>query len=215
MAGSATRADLDAAVAGKTIPTEFLKTVAERPDAVALRWKDGDAWREKTWREYADEVARVAGGLRSLGLAHGDRVVLMMRNRPEFHILDTAALMLGATPISIYNSSSPEQVAYLVGHCEAKAGIVEDVGFLERFLKVRSELPSLETLVVLDDPDDTAPDDVRRHDELLAAEPIDLEQAAGTAQPDDLATVIYTSGTTGPPKGVMLSHYNIVWTKES
>ena len=215
MAGSATRADLDAAVAGQTIPTEFLKTVAERPDAVALRWKDGDGWREKTWQEYAEEVARVAGGLRSLGVGHGDRVVLMMRNRPEFHILDTAALMLGATPISIYNSSSPEQVAYLVGHCGATTGIVEDIGFLERFLKVRSELPSLETLVVLEDPDDVAPDDVRSHDELLGADPVDLEEAARTARPDDLATVIYTSGTTGPPKGVMLSHYNIVWTKES
>ncbi len=110
------------------MPTRFVETVRGRPDAVALRWKDGDAWRHWTWTDYAERATRLAASLRELGVARGDRVVLMMRNRPEFHVADMAALLLGATPISIYNSSAAEQVQYLVGHCEASVAILEDAG---------------------------------------------------------------------------------------
>lgn len=198
-----------------TLPQYFVRTVAEHGDRVALRWKDGDAVRESTWREYGDAVARVAAALRDLGVGRGDRVALMTRNRPEFHIADTATTVLGATPISIYNSSAPEQVQYLVGHCAAKAAIVDDIGFLERFLKVRSELPDLQHLVVVDDPDSLAPTDVLRWEALVGAPPLDLDAELGNARADDLLTVIYTSGTTGPPKGVMLDHENLDWTLRS
>ena len=87
--------------------------------------------------------------LEKLGVGPGDRVVLMLRNIPAFHVLDLATVFCGATPISIYNSSSPEQIAYLAGHCEAKVGVVEDDGFHERFLKVRDELPDLREIVDL------------------------------------------------------------------
>jgi long-chain acyl-CoA synthetase len=199
----------------QTVPSRFLQTVRSRPDAVALRAKDGDGWRDSTFAEYAEDACRIAAGLGELGVGRGDRVVMMMRNRPEFFVADMAALLLGATPISIYNSSAPEQVQYLAGHCDAKVAILEDVGYLERFLKVRSELPTLEHIVLLEDPDDVAPEDVRAWDSLLALDPVDIEAASKNAQPSDLATVIYTSGTTGPPKGVMLDHANICWTAES
>lgn len=199
---------------GQTVPSRFLQTVRARPDGVALRARDGDGWRETTFAEYAEDACRVAAGLRELGVGPGDRVVLMMRNRPEFFVADMAALMLGATPISIYNSSAPEQVQYLAGHCDAKVAILEDVGYLERFLKVRSELPTLEHIVLIEDPDGVAPDDVRSWDGFLGLDPVDIEAASKVAQPSDLATVIYTSGTTGPPKGVMLDHANVCWTAE-
>jgi long-chain acyl-CoA synthetase len=195
-----------------TLSEIFVATASARPGAVALRAKEGDAIREWTWSEYAGEVARCAAALRDLGVGHGDRVVLILRNRPEFHIADTAALMLGATPISIYNSSAPEQVQYLAGHCGASVAIAEDVGFLERFLKVRSELPELRTLAIIDDPDQLAPRDVLRFDDMCTAAPLDLAAEVGNARADDLLTVIYTSGTTGPPKGVMLDHENMDWT---
>jgi long-chain acyl-CoA synthetase len=200
---------------GQTVPRRFLQTVRSRPDAVALRAKDGDGWAETTFAQYAEDACRVAAGLQQLGIGRGDRVVLMMRNRPEFFVADMGALLVGATPISIYNSSAPEQVEYLAGHCEAKAAILEDVGFLERFLKVRSELPALENIVLLEDPEGAAPDHVRPWDALLGLDPVDIEAASKMAQPHDLATVIYTSGTTGPPKGVMLDHANVCWTAES
>jgi len=206
--------EITAAVAGHTVATRFRDTVRAHPDQVALRWKDGDGWGEWTWREYAERSCRVAAALSELGVVQGERVVLMMRNRPEFHVADVAALLLGATPVSIYNSSAPEQVQYLVSHCGAVAAIVEDVDFLERILKVRDELPTLEHIAIIDD-DGRAPDDVLPWAELLAPDPLDLDRAAEIARPDDLATIIYTSGTTGPPKGVMLDHANVVWTVES
>src|SRR6266508_4097757 len=155
---------------GQTVPGRFLQTVRSRPDAVALRARGGDGWQESTFAEYAEDACRVAAGLQELGVGRGDRVVLMMRNRPEFFVADMAALLVGATPISIYNSSAPEQVQYLAGHCEAKAAILEDVDFLERVLKVRDELPHLHTVAIVDD-DGRAPDDVLRWENLLGADP--------------------------------------------
>jgi len=181
---------------------------------VALRWRDGDAWHELTWAEYADRSCRLAAALDGLGVVQGERVVMMMRNRHEFHIADMAVMLVGATPVSIYNSSAPAQVQYLASHCGAVVAIVEDIDYIERVLEVRNEIPTLQHLAIIDD-GGRAPDDVLRWDALLETAPVDLDTAAEIAQPDDLATIIYTSGTTGPPKGVMLDHANVVWTVES
>ncbi len=210
-----TKETIDDMVKGRTVATEFLATVEAHRDQVALRWAEDDgSWGSMTFGEMADRVAAAAAGLRSLGIGHGDRVVLMMRNIPAFHWLDMAVVFLGATPVSIYNSSSAEQVAYLAGHCEAKVAIVENQSFLDVVSAARPELPGLQAVVVLDAPAEL-PEGVLDASELDDAEPIDLVEHSSLAQPDDLATIIYTSGTTGNPKGVMLSHYNIVWTLES
>ncbi len=207
------RQEIDAAVAGKTVASQFLETVSRRRGAVALRFKEGEGWNQWSWEDLASRVASVAAGLASLGVSPGDRLVMMVRNRPEFHVLDSAALFLGATPISLYNSSSAEQVAYLTSHCGAKLAVAEDAAFLERFLKVRPEVPTLEKLVVIDP--DVAEKEAVSYAEMASSPPCDLEEAARKLSPDLVATVIYTSGTTGPPKGVMLSNYNICWTVES
>src|SRR6185369_12010437 len=102
--------EVDRAVAGQTVPRMFLKTVAAHGDAVALRcMDDAGGWKEWTFNDYRDQVARAAAALRGLGLEAGDKVVMMMRNRPDFHWLDTAAQFLRITPVSIYNSSSIEE----------------------------------------------------------------------------------------------------------
>ncbi len=200
-------------IEGRTVARGFLGTARSSPDRVALRWQDDDGtWGEWTWSDLADRVARAAGGLRSHGLGRGDRLVLMMRNCPEFHVLDLAALMVGATPISIYNSSAPDQIEYLAGHCGAVLGIVEDDGFLARFEPVRAALGNLREIGVVR-PGQRAADFTL--DDLLAAEPLDLDEAAAEGDPADLVTVIYTSGTTGPPKGVMISNRNVMFVLES
>jgi long-chain acyl-CoA synthetase len=207
--------EIAAAVKGQTAPQLLAKTIRERPTQTALRFKDADDWVEWTWADYADKATRIAAGLKRLGVNHGDRVAIMIRNRPEFHPIDAAGLLAGATPFSIYNSSAPEQVQYLVSHSEAVVAVVEGPAFLERFLKVRSELPSVREIVVVDDPEGLAGEGVIRLDDLLKESPVDLEQASEEAKPEDLATLVYTSGTTGPPKGAMITHLNVTWTAES
>ena len=186
--------ELTASVAGQTVASAFVGAAQRFTTATALRWKDGDQWVSLDWSQYADRVARAAGGLRALGVGPGDRVVLMIRNVHEFHVVDAAAYFLGATPISLYNSSSSEQIQYLTNHCHAVVAIVEDAPFLARFTEVRSGLPDLRHLGTVRGGGEFT------YDELLAYAPIDLEAAAATIEPGQLATVIYTSGTTGPPK---------------
>ncbi|HTN99425.1 MAG TPA: long-chain fatty acid--CoA ligase [Microthrixaceae bacterium] len=200
---------------GRTVLTEFLRTSSVNADKIALRWKNADdTWGDMKFAQVAENVAKAAAGLKSLGIGHGDRVLLMMRNIPDFHWLDIAAAFLGATPVSIYNSSAPEQVEYLATHCAAKVAIVEDDSFLAKFTPIRSALPLLSTIVVLQ-PEAELGDGVIGPDVLSETAPIDLQSLVDSVSPDDIATIIYTSGTTGNPKGVMLSHYNLVWTAES
>ena len=198
--------DLDT---GGTVARTFVATATRHTDTVALRWKDDDgAWQRWTFGEYADRVARAAAGLRAQGVQRSDRVVLMLRNTPWFHVLDLATLVLGATPISIYNSSSDEQIEYLVGHCGATVGVVEDDGFLARFAATRQAISEFRALGVIEPGQEPAD---FTWDDLMAAEPVDLATEAAEGRPGDLATVIYTSGTTGPPKGVMLTNANVLF----
>ncbi len=210
-----TSQELHDRIVGQNLAKRFLANLDRNAGVEVVRWKDADgAWHGWTMAELADATARLATGLSNLGVGKGDTVVLMMRNRPEFHALDIAVLFLGATPVSIYNSSAPEQIEYLVNDCKAKVAVVEEDAFLERFLKVREALPTLESIVLIE-PSETAGDAVVPYSQLSGADAADLRELAEIATLDDIATIIYTSGTTGPPKGVMLSHANIAWTLES
>ncbi|MCU1361181.1 MAG: Long-chain-fatty-acid--CoA ligase [Ilumatobacteraceae bacterium] len=196
----------------------FLGVVEAHRDVAALHsMKDGPegGWNTWTFGQYADQVATTAAGLRHAGVDRGHRVLLMMRNRPDFHWFDMAIQFLRATPVSIYNSSAPEEVQYLAEHAEAEIAIVEDVGYLERLLKVRADLPALRRIYVIDPPAGGCPDGVSPASELMAHGSADLPALAAATSPDDIATLIYTSGTTGPPKGVMISQYNVVYTVQS
>ncbi|WP_040491227.1 AMP-dependent synthetase/ligase [Ilumatobacter nonamiensis] len=209
-----TSQDLYDRIDGKNLAHRFLRNVERNGDVEVVNWKTsaGD-WASKTLNEVADDTARLVTSLKDLGVGHGDTVVLMMRNRAEFHAIDIAILFCGATPVSIYNSSAPDQIQYLVNDCGASVAILEDDGFLQRFDSVRDKIPTIEHIAVIEA--EGARDDVVRYSDMLAADPADLAAEADTATLDDSATIIYTSGTTGPPKGVMLSHSNIAWTLES
>src|SRR5215217_3904848 len=198
--------DTAARTATSTVAHEFVMALGARRDQTAVRWRDLDgSWRSWTTGELAARVARAAAGLRELGVQPGQRVLLMMRNIAEFHLADLAVMYCGATPVSIYNSSSPEHIAYLASHAEAAAAIVEDGEFLGRFEAVRDRLPDGMRLVLVRDGAAGA----TPWSSLLDAAPLDLADAAAAISPDSAATVIYTSGTTGPPKGVVLTHANV------
>jgi len=193
------------AVEAATLAHAFRITAADRADALAIRTRGDDvAW---TWGELRERVDALAGGLAALGLRRGDTVALLLGNRPEFHQCDLAAMMVGATPFSIYVQYAPEQIRYLVQDAGSRILITEQA-YLDGVLEARRELPGLEHVIVVDG---EAPEGVTPLSEVEGSNPdFDVEASWRAIKPDDLLTLIYTSGTTGPPKGVQLSHANMM-----
>jgi long-chain acyl-CoA synthetase len=183
-----------------TVAEAFQLTATAHPDRTALRLKE-DAL-TMSWRDYADRVASVAAGLAALGLERGQTLAIMLTNRPEFHFFDAAALHLGATPFSIYNTYAREQIQYQVQDAAARI-LVTEKAFLDR----AGSVDGVEHLIVVDANDlDEA---LTISDVEAKGDPeFDFEAAWRSVQPDDILTLIYTSGTTGPPKGVQLTHRN-------
>jgi long-subunit acyl-CoA synthetase (AMP-forming) len=190
----------------ETMVAAFQTTVAEHSDRVALRTK-GDEF-SMTWGEYGEKVKRVAAGLAGLGVGRGDTVGLMLTNRPEFHMCDTAAMHLGATPYSVYNTYTADQIAYLVNDAENRV-IITEPEFLDTIMKVKDQCSAVEHVV---DVTGSGRDGTISLDELeaKAADDFDFDAAWQAVEPDDLLTLIYTSGTTGPPKGVQIVHRNLM-----
>jgi long-subunit acyl-CoA synthetase (AMP-forming) len=181
MSGMSTTVTTQAAA---TLSAAFAEAVARHRDRLAVR--DREATVSLTWRELDLVARRAASGLAALGVRRGGTVGLLLDNRPEFHISDLAAVMLGAVPVSIYSTSAPEQIAYIARDAGLEV-VITEAGHLET---VRTALSGTDCRVVLPE-------------ELLAHEPL---AEVVDADPEDLLTIIYTSGTTGPPKGVELTH---------
>ncbi len=194
-----------AAAQAGTIAEAFRITAAERLDQVAIRTK-GDAF-TITWGALRDRVDALAGGLSELGLERGQTLALMLSNRPEFHLCDLAGMMVGATPFSIYNTYTPEQIAYLVADAGAHILICEQQ-YLPQVLAARAELDQLEHVIVVDGepPEGT----LALADVEAMNNGFDVEASVALIEPTDVLTLIYTSGTTGPPKGVQLIHRNLL-----
>ncbi len=225
MAGSAAkeRADIDAAVEGRTVVDVFARNASEHPSVPAFHWRSGDEWKELTWSQYRAQVVDVAAGLIDLGVGRGDFVALMAANRPEHVIADLGAMHAAATPVTLYSTLATPQVAYIGGHCEARVAIIENLDFMKRWEEAKSQLPNLEYVVLMEGAENYATTDwvlswddlVARGKARLAAEPDVVDARSSELTPDDIATLIYTSGTTGTPKGVVITHYNVLWTVES
>src|SRR4051812_15779933 len=193
------------AVDAATFAEAFRITAADHADRVAVRTKDGDvSW---TWGELRERADALAGGLARLGLKRGDTMAIMLSNRPEFHLVDVAAMMIGATPFSLYQTSSPDQIDYVVGDAEARI-VVTEPAYLEPVLAARRALgEQIEHVVLVEGEHEGC----LRLDEVEGADPdFDVEASVAAIRPDDVLTLIYTSGTTGPPKGVQLAHRNLL-----
>jgi long-chain acyl-CoA synthetase len=191
---TARRTKRPAGLDASTVAEAFQLTAAAHPDRVALRLREDEF--SITWGEYADKVRRVAAGLAGLGLERGQSMGIMLTNRPDFHWFDAAALHLGATPFSVYNTYAPEQIQYQVRDAEARI-VVTEKAFEDRV----SGLEGVEHVIVVDGGDDV---------EQQAPEGFDFEATWRAVEPEDVLTLIYTSGTTGPPKGVQLTHSNLI-----
>ena len=191
-------------VDGQTVPRLFRATVERRGDEPAHTWRTGDGWSSWSWRDYGDSAARTAALIAEEEVGRGRTVAIMLRNRPEFHPIDMGAYLAGTVPFSLYNSSSPEQIAYLLDHSESALVFAESA----------FEAPLREALTSLTNPPRAVfvdGDGESWEQRTAALDPVDLDEASELVTPDDLATFIYTSGTTGPPKAVMLTHRNISW----
>jgi len=194
---------MGSALDARTLAEAFQATAAEGAERVALRTKDDEV--SITWAEYGERVRRVAAGLAALGIGRGDTVGIMLTNRPEFHFADTATLSLGAVAFSIYNTSTAEQAAYLLGDA-ANSVIFTEQAFLATVLEARESADAVEHVVVVDGEEGGEGTLTLSELEARGEDGFDFETAWRAVDPDDLLTLIYTSGTTGPPKGVQLSH---------
>lgn len=189
----------------ETLTAALAHTVRTRPDSIAVRSHDGRL--SYTWSDLAAEVDRLAAGFHGLGLRRGDKVALLMTNRPEFYAIDLALVRIGAVPFSLYASSSPKQHQYSLTDSDAKAVVVE-----QAFLPALRDATLPEMRVRLDDTSGHGWLDL---DGLCALGDPDLLALVREPEPDDVLTMIYTSGTTGSPRGALISHRNLMHAADS
>jgi long-chain acyl-CoA synthetase len=182
------------------------ENVAEHGDEVGLRIQRDGRWEDVTWREFGEQVAGVAKGLIAAGVQAGDRVALQAKTRYEWPVLDFAIWTAGAVTVPVYETSSPDQVAWILADSGATAAVVERAEHAAAVDSVRDQAPDLGPLYVIEE------DAVGTLTAAGAAVP-DSELAArrATLHAGSVATLIYTSGTTGRPKGCELTHGNFLF----
>ena len=210
-------------VAG-TLDGLFRERVRRSPQNVAYRDYDRSSgkWRDLTWSQMDERIDHWQAAFSREGLVSGDRVAVMLRNCPEWVMFEQAAMRLGLVVVPLYTADRPENAAYVLGHAGAKVLLLEELAQWQMFSEVRDQVNELVRVITIQGGPDKADDDLvlALHDWLPER---GTQQPAGeTAEalsvnddPHQLATIIYTSGTSGRPKGVMLSHYNILTNAHS
>jgi long-chain acyl-CoA synthetase len=208
----AERARIQAKVEGRTLVDALADTVREYGGEPAYSDKhhvpEGESWRTLTWTETRELALDVAAGLIELGVGVGDTVAIMATNRMEHYVADMGAVHAAATPMSIYNTLSPEQVAFVAGHARPAVVILETADHRARWMKALEETDSVKKIITIDEDWD---DLVAAGAAYRAANADAVSTRAAEVTPDSPATILYTSGTTGNPKGVLLTHHNVLY----
>ncbi len=197
-----------------TLPGLFRERLKQTPDKIAYRNFDvaSGKWEDTTWSELEHEIGRWQVALKKEKLVAGDKVAIMLKNSRDWVVFDLASLALGLVTVPLYTDDRPDNVAYIVKDAGVKLLVVEGKKQWKQLQKVSKKLQGLQRIVSIntieeeDDPEE--PRLKSLHDWLFG---LDGEMVVEDGKPDELATIVYTSGTTGKPKGVMLSHTNILF----
>jgi long-chain acyl-CoA synthetase len=220
----AERAEIDAQIAGRTIASAFAETVAAQGDNPAYSDKVGTAegstdWRTLSWNELRETGLKLAAALVEIGVQPGDRVAIMASNRNEHVLADIAAQHAGAVAVSIYNTLSPSQVAYVAGHSAPTVVILENADHVARWQEALNDIKPLAVVVMEEDArfgDAITWAELTARGEAAHATLADeVEKRWTSIDPQDPVTFVYTSGTTGNPKAVVLTHRNIMFEAAS
>ncbi len=204
-----------------TLPKLLMHHVRVRPDRPAMREKALGIWQTWTWSEMASEIRALACGLKAAGLNPGDKVAIIGDNRPRLYWTMVAAQSVGAVPVPLYQDSVAQEMVYILDNADIRYAVVEDQEQVDKLLEVSEQCPRLEH-IVFDDPRGLRDYDSTRVTDFLAiqkeglgydaAHPGFFEASVQATRADDVAIMLYTSGTTGNPKGVVLTHNNLVVT---
>jgi long-chain acyl-CoA synthetase len=205
-----------------TIPGLFLERCDRTPNRVAFRFKERGLYKEMNWRAYLDHVEAFCLGLVELGLEQGDRVAIMGDPCPEWLYAELAAQSAGAVSYGIYSTSSVSETQWMMENGGAKFFVAQNQEFVDKILPVADHLPALKKIIVVDTSamfmygDDRIIDfkDVQQIGKRRQEKEDGLfRDLVFRVRPEDVATIVYTSGTTGVPKGVMITHYNLLWSR--
>jgi long-chain acyl-CoA synthetase len=210
-----------------TLPKLLLRNARRFADRPAIRHKDFGIWQTWTWAELADQVRALAIGLRKLALARGDVVAIIGDNRPRLYATFAAVQSLGAIPVPIYQDAVADEMVYVLEHCEAKFAVVQDQEQVDKIASIATRLRDLQR-VVYDEPRGLADYDHAMLHAFADVQRLGREELAGNAGAEgwwldeiakgkgqDVSVMLYTSGTTGRPKGVMLTHTNVIVSAEN
>lgn len=196
----------------KTLDSLFLERVRRTPDTVAYRQYDDkrQIWHDATWAEMAVEVGHWQAAIKSEGLVPGDRIAIMIKNSREWVVFEQAALGLGLIVVPLYINDRAENISYIINDADVKLLLIGTYDQWEPLKQYSDTLTPLKRIICIGEPHEThdEPRIIKASEWLFGKAGILMKRQGN---PDDLATIVYTSGTTGRPKGVMLSHYNILW----
>jgi long-chain acyl-CoA synthetase len=198
----------------ETIGGMLKPRVEKYGDRVMMRRRVGDTWKEISWNEFYDKAKKLGLALISTGINPGDRVAIFSPNSPEWQMVDMATVSIGAADVPLYATITAKQAEYIISDSGSKVVFVGTEDHMKRVLEVRDNLPELKKIVTLDNTTSDHPDVITFDDMLKLGEknanPDQFFERLDAVKKDDLATIIYTSGTTGDPKGVMLTHWNLM-----
>ena len=205
----------------QSIPQMFLARAASRGQRPAQLVKRGGTWQAISWQTMSDSVRSIAKGLLTLGLQAGERVALLASSRAEWVQCDLGIMAAAGITVPVYPSSTPDQVAYILHNAEATLACVDTPAQLDKLLQVRSALPALRHIVLMEgqpsqpDPLVLSLDDLMTRGAAATQHSAVLDERLRGLTPDHEATYVYTSGTTGPPKGVVQTHGNHLFMVQS